>query len=225
MPVIRVEKTSNYTVMPNYHLQDKRLSLKAKGLLSYILSLPNDWDYSVKGLTSIVKEGSHTVTTILKELRETGYLEMRMINPDFEHKVIRWEYVIYEKPHQYPDFQCIDNQPIDNQCIENRPIYKVHTNKELNNKVNNKFNPPTIEEIEAYCKERKNHVDAKKFYDYYAVSDWKDSKGNKVKNWKQKVITWEKRDSNKAPDFYMKDKKRVDMDDIRKKIFNETKLS
>ena len=54
-----------------------------------------------------------------------------------------------------------------------------------------RFVPPTLEEIEAYCKERGNNVDAQKFYDYFSASDWYDSKGNKVKSWKQKVITWE----------------------------------
>ena len=53
------------------------------------------------------------------------------------------------------------------------------------------FTPPTLEEIKAYCLERKNNVDAKKFFDYFSASDWHDSKGNKVKSWKQKVITWE----------------------------------
>lgn len=54
-----------------------------------------------------------------------------------------------------------------------------------------KFVPPTLEEVQAYCNERNNNVDAKKFYEYFKEADWHDSKGNKVKNWKQKVITWE----------------------------------
>lgn len=58
-------------------------------------------------------------------------------------------------------------------------------------KKSKKFAPPTLEEVKAYCLERKNNVDAQKFYDYFTVSNWTDSKGNKVKNWKQKVITWE----------------------------------
>lgn len=62
---------------------------------------------------------------------------------------------------------------------------------------------PTLEEVEAYCRERNNNVDAKAFYDYYSIGGWKDSKGNTVKNWKQKVITWEKdgRKDNRVPDF------------------------
>ena len=58
------------------------------------------------------------------------------------------------------------------------------------------FVPPTLEEIQAYCKERNNNVDAKRFYDYFSVSDWHDSKGEKVKSWKQKIITWENNNKN-----------------------------
>lgn len=61
------------------------------------------------------------------------------------------------------------------------------------------FTPPTLEEIQAYCIERKNNVDAKKFYDYFSTSDWYDSKGNKVKSWKQKIITWENNGFNNKP--------------------------
>ena len=63
--------------------------------------------------------------------------------------------------------------------------------KESKDKSNKTFTPPTLEEVEAYCKSRGNKVDAKKFYDYFTAGDWIDAKGNKVKNWKQKVITWE----------------------------------
>ncbi len=62
-----------------------------------------------------------------------------------------------------------------------------------------RFVPPTLEDVQAYCTERKNNVDAKKFYDYYTASDWHDGKGDKVKNWKQKVITWERGGNGQAP--------------------------
>ena len=70
--------------------------------------------------------------------------------------------------------------------------------KEDIKKKSKKFVPPTLEEVRAYCLERKNNVDAKKFYDYFTVSNWIDSNGNKVKNWKQKVITWENNSKNKS---------------------------
>lgn len=75
MAVIRVEKTKNYTVMSNYHLRDKNLSLKAKGLLSYMLSLPDDWDYSVRGLVACLKEGKDGIQAALHELEKYGYLQ------------------------------------------------------------------------------------------------------------------------------------------------------
>ena len=61
------------------------------------------------------------------------------------------------------------------------------------------FTPPSLEEIQAYCLERKNNIDAKKFYDYFSASDWYDSKGDKVKSWKQKIITWENNGFNNKP--------------------------
>ena len=70
----RVKRTSGYTIMSNYHLRDMNLSLKASGLLSLVLSLPEDWQYSVKGLTAIVKEGESAVKSALQELEQHGYL-------------------------------------------------------------------------------------------------------------------------------------------------------
>ena len=82
MAVIRVEKNKNYTVMSNVHLRDKALSLKAKGLLSLILSLPDDWQYNVKGLAAISKEGRSGITSGLQELEAAGYLERRQVTED-----------------------------------------------------------------------------------------------------------------------------------------------
>lgn len=97
MAVIRVEKNKNYTVMSNVHLRDKALSLKAKGLLSLILSLPDDWQYNVKGLAAISKEGRSGITSALQELEAAGYLERRQLRG--EHgKLAQVEYVVFEAP-------------------------------------------------------------------------------------------------------------------------------
>lgn len=79
MAVFRVEKNANYTTMCNYHLRDQTLSLKAKGLLSMLLSLPDTWHYSVRGLAAISLEGVDGILTALKELETHGYLERRQL--------------------------------------------------------------------------------------------------------------------------------------------------
>lgn len=74
MAVFRVEKTKDFTIMCNHHLRNRKLSLKAKGLLSLMLSLPEDWDYTTKGLAHICKDGIDAISTALKELEQQGYL-------------------------------------------------------------------------------------------------------------------------------------------------------
>ena len=97
MSVFRINKTNNYTVMSNFHLQDKNLSYKAKGLLSYMLSLPEDWDYSINGLVAVSKEGTKAIRNILTELKENGYLIIEKNQNDKGQ--YDYEYQIYEIPH------------------------------------------------------------------------------------------------------------------------------
>ena len=97
MSVFRIEKNKNYTVMSNYHLRDKELSYKAKGLLSFMLSLPEDWDYSLNGLCVISKEGRDGIRSILKELQEQHYLEIEKVRGDKGY--FEYNYLIYEMPH------------------------------------------------------------------------------------------------------------------------------
>ena len=77
--MFRVEKNANYTVMSNEHLRNRDLSLKAKGLLSQMLSLPEEWDYSLEGLSRINREGVDAIRTGVRELEEHGYLERRRL--------------------------------------------------------------------------------------------------------------------------------------------------
>lgn len=74
MAVFRIEKTRDYTVMSNHHLRDSKLSLKAKGLLSLMLSLPENWDYTTKGLSYICKDGVDSISAGVRELEEHGYV-------------------------------------------------------------------------------------------------------------------------------------------------------
>lgn len=97
MAVFRIERTRDYTVMSNHHLRNANLSLKAKGLLSMILSLPEEWNYTTRGLASICKEGVDAIGSALKELETAGYIVRRQLRGT-NGRITDTEYVIYEQP-------------------------------------------------------------------------------------------------------------------------------
>ena len=144
--VIRVNKNKNYTVMSNVHLQDSRLTLKAKGLLSVILSLPDDWHYTISGVTSLCSEKETAVKSALNELKQCGYVHIEKIKPNCENGG-RWEYVynIFENPqceNQYQENLTIGKQqqeilpleilPLEILPLENLPVYKVLNKQNTN---------------------------------------------------------------------------------------------
>lgn len=140
MSVIRVNKNENYTVMSNHHLKDGRLSLKAKGLLSIMLSLSDGWHYSVAGLVAICKENETAIKSTLNELKTYGYLVVTKKLPN-ETESGRFEYVydVYEQPQE--------NQPSEKQGVENLPVEfqgveyqgQLNTNKSSTNRLNTKI--------------------------------------------------------------------------------------
>lgn len=127
MAVIRVNKTKDYTVMSNTHLKDKNLSLKAKGLLSIMLSLPDGWNYSIDGLKAICKEGDRAVRSTLEELKKNKYLVTTKLYPNqTKSKRIEYIYDIFENPK-------IEKQAPQNVCLE-----KVYLQKSGQLNTNNK---------------------------------------------------------------------------------------
>ena len=132
MATFRVNKTSDYTVISIYHLREKEMSLKAKGLLTLMLSLPEDWDYSISGLASICAENETAIKTGLKELKKFGYLRISKIFPSKErgNKKIEYIYEIFEKPlgedkrqkEQEIEKQPLEKQKVENQGVENLPL-------------------------------------------------------------------------------------------------------
>ena len=97
MAVFRIEKTRDYTVMSNHHLKDRTLTLKSKGLLSMMLSLPDEWNYTTRGLAAICREGVDSIGAALKELEAHGYIRRTQLR-DEKGKITDTEYVIYEMP-------------------------------------------------------------------------------------------------------------------------------
>lgn len=218
--VVRVNKNSNYTVMSNYHLKDHHLSLKAKGLLSVVLSLPDDWQYSMAGFMAIAKEKESSINAALKELKENGYLIITKKMPnETSSGRIEYEWDFYEcscnplrgafeptAAKQETKKQGVENQGLEFQRLENQG--QLNTNI-LNTNIENtnvlsimdntpemspkcpRFVPPTVDEVADYCDERGNDVDPQHFVDYYTARGWKLGK-NSVKDWKACVRTWER---------------------------------
>ena len=131
MAVYRVQRTRDYTVMSNYHLKDKGLTLKSKGLLSMILSLPEEWNYTTRGLASICKEGVDAIGSALKELETAGYIVRRQLR-GANGRITDTEYIIYEQPQP----KKVDMLPSDvvSPDTENPDMVKPDTEKpaELN---------------------------------------------------------------------------------------------
>ena len=131
MAVFRIERTRDYTVMSNHHLRNANLSLKAKGLLSMMLSLPEDWNYTTRGLAKICKEGVDAIGAALRELEAAGYIVRHKLR-DRQGRISDTEYVIYEQPQpKNPDTLQPDMASPD---TENPDMVKPDTEKpaELN---------------------------------------------------------------------------------------------
>lgn len=145
MAIFRVERTKDYTVMSNYHLRDTNLSLKGKGLLSMMLSLPEDWNYTTRGLAKICKEGVDAISGALRELEAAGYIIRNRLR-DKNGRISDTEYVIYEKPKHKKNKKKTTDKPdtdkpdTDSPCTENPYMVKPDTEKptQLNIEKSNK---------------------------------------------------------------------------------------
>ena len=135
MSIVRVHKTGNFTVMSNYHFKERKMSLKAKGLLSLMLSLPDDWNYSISGLVVLSKDGKDSVMSALAELEKFGYLtRVRQVNSKGQFDGI--EYNIYEQPQQEMP---IAEKPIEDKQKAEKPIAEEPPQL-ITNSINNLFN-------------------------------------------------------------------------------------
>ena len=206
MAVIRVNKTRDYTIMSNTHFKEKGMSLKAKGLLSLMLSLPDDWEYSIRGLVSICKENETAIKNTLSELKEFGYLRVTKMMPnETSSGRIEYRYDVFETPQKVESLpkgkQGVENLPVENLPVENQGQLNTKEEKTKESITKNKksndrksasgFQPPTVEEVRAYCIERRNSVDAEMFVDYYTANGWMVGK-SKMKDWKAAIRTWER---------------------------------
>lgn len=169
MPVIRVNKSKDYVTMSNYHFKEKDMSLKAKGLLSEMLSLPDNWDYSIRGLVAINKESESSIKNTLEELKKFGYLRITKLLPN-QTKTGRIEYVydIFEKKQEGKK-QEVENLGVEFLEVENQVQYNIN-NKILNNKkLNNIYNNNIYDFIEENFGRTLNPLE------FEEISTWEDN--------------------------------------------------
>ena len=152
MSIVRVHKTANFTVMSNYHFKEKKMSLKAKGLLSLMLSLPDDWNYSISGLVTLSKDGKDSVMSALAELEKFGYLSReRVVNEKGQFAGV--EYNIYEEPQREKpnaDKQNEEKQKAGKANAENRQQLNTNSINYLLDKVFDVLNTNDPELIALY---------------------------------------------------------------------------
>lgn len=205
MSVFRIEKTNNYTVMSNYHLREREMSLKAKGLLSLMLSLPNDWDYTIEGLVSICKENETAVKSTLKELKDFGYLEIKKVQN--QKGQFEYEYNIYEKPQRKkPE---VENLRVENPSVENQGqlnINKQNTKKINTNNIKEKINKKKYGDFGNVLLTDEEYIKIQKLFpnDYInriqTLDDYIQSKGKKYKDFVATLKNWARRDGYKFPE-------------------------
>lgn len=192
MPVFKINKTEDYSIISNKFLKEEKMSLKAKGLLAVMLSLPEKWVYSIDGLVSICKEEESAIKSTLKELKQFGYLTVEKKMPN-ETKTGRIEYIynIYELPHtkQAIEKQGVENQPLEFQGVENQPQYNID-NKELKIKESNIYkdiidclNSATSSNYRYQSKATQRLINAR-LNDGFTVDDFKAVIDKKAKEWK-----------------------------------------
>lgn len=198
MAIFRVNKNKDYTVMSNYHLRDKNMSFKAKGLLSVMLSLPDDWDYSIKGIISISKENKTSIQSALKELEENKYL--KRTKKQNEKGQFEYIYDIYEKP--WTENPYIENLVTDYPCTENMP--QLNTNIQNTKKQNTKKQNTDIKrEYGEFKNVLLTDDDYKKLEEINALSQIENlssymaSTGKKYKSHYATILNWDRRDKQK----------------------------
>ena len=145
MSVFRVEKNKDFTVMSNCHLRDKRLSLRSKGLMSVMLSLPEEWDYTLRGLAIISREGIDAIRVSIKELEAAGYIE-RSRRRNEKGQLTDAEYVIHEKPE--PREPALDEPVLEKPMLEKptlvNPTQLIKDKSNKNKSNTERINYPSI---------------------------------------------------------------------------------
>ena len=206
---IREKKDRNYTMLDNTFIRDTRLSWKAKGLMTYLLSLPDDWEIHLSEIEQHATDGMGSLRSAVNELKKFGYLKSET-RKDEKNRFIGVVYIIIECP--YSDFPHTDfphtencNLPITNNTndlITNDLLLPMTEKREGQRPAPAKkrktppFQKPTVSEIAEYTQSQGFHINPDKFYDYYESNGWRVGKGT-MKDWRATVRNWERMDKER----------------------------
>ena len=204
-------KSDSFVTIANSFLKDKNLSNKAKGVLAMILALPDNWDFCIKGMVSITKDGEASLRSAINEMKENGYCAMKPVR--INNKIARWKYLFSgEKLTEklLCDFLHVENLNVENQAQYNNIINeeKVKNKKSISNDIPKKeqrhknFVKPTIEEIEAYIKSQGYKSSAEEFFNYHEAGGWVIGRNKPMRDWRAAVRTWESKERKKRPTAY-----------------------
>ena len=203
-------KQGDFTQVYNEPFRDRNLSLKARGFIVTLLTLGPGWDFSVRGIQTILKENESAIRSVIKELIEAGYCH-RYVIKDEKKRIVCWHYAFSEYRREWPEEYdgplpekplmekpLVEIPQLENPRVENRGQYNTERMQDgtdvKRNQSNNvaRFVKPSIEEVRNYCRERGNAIDPEAFIAYYESKGWK--VGNTpMRDWKAAVITWERR--------------------------------
>ena len=186
----------------------KLLCLAGKQNNSGVLMLNERIAYTEEMLATVFRRPIQTVRLALETFEQFGMIEIingtitipnwgKHQNLDRLDKLREYQKE-YHRQYRKKQAALPDVGKVESKVYVNGPDIDIDKNKSKNKKKNNIFVPPTLEEVQAYVKEKGYHVDAEFFFKFYSEGNWIDSKGNAVKNWKQKLITWERRDGQRS---------------------------
>ena len=210
MAILRHRRRDNFTIIPN-DIFKSGLSLKACGLLCFLLSLPDGWSFSVAGICAkLPSDGKDSIKKGLSELENAHFL-VRTQQRTTTGRLNGFDWVVSDEPltrNPLAENPSTGNPSTGNPSQLNNQLSKNTRNKESNGEgrtpTRSRFTPPSVEEVRAYCAERRNNIDPQRFVDYYSASGWKRGK-TPIKDWKACVRTWERGESSKrqnnAPDY------------------------
>src|SRR5690625_2721926 len=186
--VYRVKKNSNFVVMDRTFLNDERLSWKAKGILAYMLSMPDDWTFYIDELIKHSTDGKASFRSGFKELRDNGYVKRYPIRKD--NKIARWETVVLENP-LLTDFQQVGNQQVEKQEVGNQPLLSTDGTKNDDTKNDNKYIVEIVTYLNDMAGKKYRHTTRKtqsliraRMNEGFTVDDFKKVIDIKVAEWK-----------------------------------------